>query len=168
LNTSQLLSILDTAGMDPRDYRVLRDGTDDGLYLLHEEGRWTIFWSERGGRSDVEHYDSEDEACVTFLRRIMRLNKMAAERGWRQPEVAHQDPIDDEIGMLVARWCDRRDFRSLRTILGGWPRASGLTDEWGQLMEALQSLRADGHLPMDERTTIERLVVEFERIVYRP
>jgi hypothetical protein len=76
-------------------------------------------------------------------------------------------PIDDQVRELVERWCDRRDLRSLRTILSGWPRVSGLTDEWGQLMDALRSLRADRTLPADEQETVERLVVEVERIVYR-
>jgi hypothetical protein len=57
--------------------------------------------------------------------------------------------------------------RALRTILDGWPRVSGLTDEWARLMEALRSLRADRHLPDDEQAIIERLVVEVERLVYR-
>ena len=76
-------------------------------------------------------------------------------------------PIDDEIAALVDRWCDRRDLRALRLILDGWPRVSGLTDEWGRLMEALRSLRADRQLPEDELATIERVLVDVERIVYR-
>ncbi|HET6811901.1 MAG TPA: hypothetical protein VFH50_12905 [Acidimicrobiales bacterium] len=75
--------------------------------------------------------------------------------------------IDDQVKELVDRWCDRRDLSALRTILSGWPRVSGLTDEWAQLMEALRSLRADRHLPEDELAIIERLVVEVEQIVYR-
>jgi hypothetical protein len=75
--------------------------------------------------------------------------------------------IDEEIKELVDRWCDRRDLRSLRIILDGWPRVSGLTDEWGRLMEALRSLRADRRLPDDEQTIVERLVGEVERVVYR-
>ena len=76
-------------------------------------------------------------------------------------------PIDEKINELVNRWCDRRDLRSLRTILSGWPRVSGLTDEWAQLMEALRSLRADRRLPDDEQDIVDLLLVEVERIVYR-
>lgn len=47
------------------------------------------------------------------------------------------------------------------------PRVSGLTDEWARLMEALRSLRADRRRPDDGQAIVERLVVEFERIVYR-
>lgn len=75
--------------------------------------------------------------------------------------------IDEQVNGLVDGWCDRRDLRSLRTILGGWPRVSGLTDEWARLMEALRSLRADHRLPEDEQAIVERLVVDVERIVYR-
>jgi hypothetical protein len=76
-------------------------------------------------------------------------------------------PIDEQVKELVDRWCDRRDLRSLRTILDGWPRISGLTDEWARLMEALRSLRADGRLPDDEQAIVERLVVQVEQVVYR-
>lgn len=77
------------------------------------------------------------------------------------------DPVDEQIQQLVERWCDRRDLSSLRTILSGWPRVSGLTDEWAQLMEALTSLRAAHTLPEDEQQVVERLVMDVERIVYR-
>ena len=77
------------------------------------------------------------------------------------------NPIDDEVQRLVEAWCDRRDLRSLRTILSGWPRTAGLTDDWGLLMEALRTLRADRQLPPDEHERVERLVVDVERLVYR-
>ena len=70
------------------------------------------------------------------------------------------------ISELVNRWCDRRDLQSLRVILAAWPRVSGLTDDWGQLLEALRILRSDQRLPEDERTIIADLVVEVEPIVY--
>jgi adenylate kinase family enzyme len=76
-------------------------------------------------------------------------------------------PIDEQVKELVDRWCDRRDLRSLRLILDGWPRVSGLTDEWARLMEALRSLRADRRLPDDEQAIVERLVVQVEQMVYR-
>ena len=76
-------------------------------------------------------------------------------------------PIDDEIEALIDRWCDRRDLQALRIILDGWPRVSGLTDEWARLMEALRSLRTERQLPEDELATIERVLVNVERIVYR-
>jgi hypothetical protein len=76
-------------------------------------------------------------------------------------------PIDEQINELVDRWCDRRDLWALRRILSGWPRVSGLTDEWAQLMEALRSLQEDRRLPPDELATIERVLVDVERIVYR-
>jgi adenylate kinase family enzyme len=78
-----------------------------------------------------------------------------------------ETPIDQALSELVDRWCDRRDLRSLRIILDGWPRVSGLTDEWGRLMEALRNLRADRHLPAEEQAVVERLVGEVERVVYR-
>jgi hypothetical protein len=73
VNTSQLLSILDAAQINPRSYGVLRSGNDDGLYLLKAEPFWQVFFSERGIRHDTRSYDSEDEACVAFLQWILEL-----------------------------------------------------------------------------------------------
>ena len=74
MNISQLLSILDAAEIDPRSYGLLQGSNDDGLYLLKVGSRWELFFSERGHRYDVLTYESEDEACVAFLQRIMELH----------------------------------------------------------------------------------------------
>ena len=77
-------------------------------------------------------------------------------------------PPDEPIRELVDRWCERRDLAALRLILSAWPRVSGLTDEWAQVLEALRSLRASRHLPGDEQEMVKHLVIEVEAVVYRP
>jgi hypothetical protein len=47
-----------------------------------------------------------------------------------------------EIKALVDAWCDRRDLTLLRVVLGSYPLVSGLTDEWGELANALKTIRA--------------------------
>ncbi|MFP5415245.1 MAG: hypothetical protein ACLGG1_09585, partial [Gammaproteobacteria bacterium] len=49
--------------------------------------------------------------------------------------------FDTELGVLVDAWCERRQLKLLRTILAVYPRVSGLTDEWGDLVKALKTIR---------------------------
>jgi hypothetical protein len=70
---------------------------------------------------------------------------------------------------LVEAWCDRRCLRALRAILRGYPLTSPLTDGWGELLTALQDVRA---FARDELTDAERPVVDacigvVDRVVHR-
>jgi hypothetical protein len=52
---------------------VLNESRDDGFYLLGEgDDNGVAFFSEKGTRFDAEHYETEDEACVAFLRVVLR------------------------------------------------------------------------------------------------
>lgn len=37
-----------------------------------EDGRWRVFYEERGEKSFISEYASEDEACDAFLKTIMK------------------------------------------------------------------------------------------------
>jgi hypothetical protein len=71
--------------------------------------------------------------------------------------VATPEAVLDDVSALVGSWCDRRCFRALREILQGWPMVSGLTDDWGNLYEALERVRA---LAKPELTKEEAIRVE--------
>jgi hypothetical protein len=74
-----------------------------------------------------------------------------------------------DIESLVNAWCDRRCLRALRAILQGWPLASGLTDDWANLLDALEEVRAFAgpELADGERERVEDAIHEVGRIVYR-
>jgi hypothetical protein len=74
-----------------------------------------------------------------------------------------------DVERLVFAWCDRRCFRALRAILQGWPLTSGLTDDWGALLDALERVRAfaGDELADSERPVVEDLIHEVEKIVRR-
>lgn len=78
-----------------------------------------------------------------------------------------QPDIHERVKALVDGWCDRREYGALRVILSSWPLASGLTDDWALLMDALRTLRTGSALPASEAREIEQLLIEVERIVYR-
>ena len=61
------------------------------------------------------------------------------------------------LQQLVEAWCDRRSLRALRNILRGYPLVSPLGDGWGELLIALQNVRA---FARDELTAEEFKVLE--------
>jgi hypothetical protein len=77
--------------------------------------------------------------------------------------------VFSEIERLVGAWCDRRCLKALRAILGGWPLSAGLTDQWGNLLDALEKVRAfsGSELTEDERTQVDRLIHEVGALVCR-
>jgi hypothetical protein len=77
--------------------------------------------------------------------------------------------FDTELEKLVDAWCERRQLQLLRTILAAYPRVSGLTDEWGDLITALKTIRGE-HCSLLAAGEIDR-IVELqhiaESVVYR-
>jgi hypothetical protein len=45
------------------------------------------------------------------------------------------------IDGLVDGWCERRSLKPLRLILSSYPLTTGLTDEWGSLLDALKDIK---------------------------
>jgi hypothetical protein len=77
--------------------------------------------------------------------------------------------FDTELGMLVDAWCERRQLKLLRTILAAYPRVSGLTDEWGDLVKALKTIRVQ-HSSLLAPGEIDRVIELLhiaESVVYR-
>ena len=54
-------------------------------------------------------------------------------------------------------WCDRRCLKALGWILRGYPVTSPLGDGWGDLLVALQNVRA---FAQTELTDVDRAVVD--------
>jgi hypothetical protein len=75
----------------------------------------------------------------------------------------------DTVQALVAGWCDRRCLKALRAILAGYPLSSPFTDGWGDLLRALQDVRAFARdeLTEAERTTVDQCIRAVERAVSR-
>jgi hypothetical protein len=73
-----------------------------------------------------------------------------------------------DVDELVGAWCVRRCLRALREILGGWPLQSGLTDDWGNLLAALERVRAFAgeELTEDEAETVEDLIHEVQQVIH--
>jgi hypothetical protein len=80
-----------------------------------------------------------------------------------------REQLFQNIRGLVEAWCDRRCLRALRAILRGYPLTSPLTDGWGELLIALQDVRAFARdeLTADERTAVEDCIRVVDRVVHR-
>ncbi|EPF6110427.1 hypothetical protein R2970_002934 [Enterobacter cloacae] len=52
------------------------DGVDgvegEALCLILDGGRWCVFYSEHGKRTEVEFFATENDACQSFLARITK------------------------------------------------------------------------------------------------
>ena len=75
----------------------------------------------------------------------------------------------ESLAALVDLWCERRCLPALRFILRGYPLSSGLTDDWGNLLEALENVRAFARdeLTEEETKTVGELIGFVSRVVCR-
>jgi hypothetical protein len=86
MNREELLNKLRQNLIDPRDYSII-DYTappiDEQFVLTRERNMWVIYYYERGNRNEENFFLSEDEACVYFLTRLLKL-----------PEYQKKDSLD--------------------------------------------------------------------------
>ncbi|CAI1254449.1 hypothetical protein [Serratia ficaria] len=57
----------------PADSYSIGDIENEALCLLNKSGTWSIFYSERGQRTEEKFYDNENEACQAFLKRLTHM-----------------------------------------------------------------------------------------------
>jgi len=82
---------------------------------------------------------------------------------------ASAESLLESVAALVDSWCERRCLSALRFILQGYPLSSGLTDDWGNLLKALENVRAFARdeLTEEETKAVGELIVFVSRIVYQ-
>ena len=57
----------------PRDAYSLAGGLPNEAYCLEEaDGKWRVYYSERGSRAGLKRFDTEQEACDDFFDRLTR------------------------------------------------------------------------------------------------
>jgi hypothetical protein len=71
------------------------------------------------------------------------------------------------LDSLIDAWCERRALKPLRYVLQGYPLSSGLTDDWHQLKEALENVRAfcRSELTRDEARRLGLVIVEIQNML---
>ena len=70
MNRAELLACLDEASIDARSYDLDEGGRSESYVLRERDGRWEVFYSERGLRSGLRCYSSESEASAYFFKLV--------------------------------------------------------------------------------------------------
>jgi hypothetical protein len=67
-----LPAVLDHEGIPADRYVIGRNRKlHDQVFVAHKwSDRWVIYYSERGGKSDIRKHRTEDEACRDLLSRL--------------------------------------------------------------------------------------------------
>jgi len=83
--------------------------------------------------------------------------------------IENNEQLFASIQKLVEAWCDRHCLGALRRILPGYPLVSPLGDGWGELLIALQNVRAFARheLTADEQEMLEECIRAVDSAVHR-
>ena len=83
--------------------------------------------------------------------------------------IENNEQLFASIQKLVEAWCDRHCLGALRRILPGYPLSSPLTDGWGDLLIALQNVRAfaRNELTADEQEVLEECIRAVDSAIHR-
>ncbi len=70
---------------------------------------------------------------------------------------------------LIDAWCDHHALKPLSRVLGPYLAFDGLTDGWGEILDALKDVRALCREDISEAEveTMEALIRAAERAMYR-
>lgn len=70
MTVNDVAEILHLAQVDPTTYKLY--GVADDMCCLFPSGQaWHVFYSEKGNRNDERIFDSEDAACVYFVKWLL-------------------------------------------------------------------------------------------------
>ena len=77
--------------------------------------------------------------------------------------------ILSKLDKLIDGWCERRRLKPLRYILQNYPPFSGLTDEWGALLESLNNIKGlcGDELTAEEKKLLIEVINAVHDAVYR-
>ena len=71
MNIQELIERFESLGVPPRAYSVGSE-RNESYSMVHENGKWTVFYSERGNRNDEMTFIDEHAACREFFDRVTR------------------------------------------------------------------------------------------------
>lgn len=57
----------------PQDSYCVGNDKDEALCIVENYGRWSVYYSERGQRTEDQSFDSEEAACDVFLNRLRKM-----------------------------------------------------------------------------------------------
>ena len=76
MNITELRNKIFELGISDELYSILQGGLPNEKLCLVKEESWKIYYSEHGKRTGEKTYDSEEEACEAFFRKIKRYSEI--------------------------------------------------------------------------------------------
>lgn len=73
ISIDSLPDYLEIIGIDTDDVSVGDYADDRWCIMQRQDGKWTVFYRERGGNFDESVFDDESDACYTMLGRMTLL-----------------------------------------------------------------------------------------------
>ena len=70
MDLDELSSELSRLGIDPSRYSLNGGRPEDGFAVKREGREWIVYYSERGGRFDIEKFSTADGAYRDLLSRL--------------------------------------------------------------------------------------------------
>ena len=73
MNLNELERKLKAAKVPASCYSIMKGGLPNEVYCLAaENGRWVVYYSERGKRSGETFFKSESQACDCFYSKLIK------------------------------------------------------------------------------------------------
>lgn len=72
MNTQELARRLEEAGIEPDAYDLNGNDRSECYVLLREIIGWSVYYSERGSRTESKRFLTESAACEYLLSRLIR------------------------------------------------------------------------------------------------
>jgi len=73
ISIESLPDFLESIGIDDDDVSISSNADNRWCIVRRDSGQWSVFYRERGGDFDESVFDSESDACYTFLGRMTLL-----------------------------------------------------------------------------------------------
>lgn len=73
LNIDGLRRKLEKLKIDPRAYSIGSPGDEMLCLEVSDEGQWSTYYGERGNKFELKFWESESDACIYMLGRIVLL-----------------------------------------------------------------------------------------------
>lgn len=70
MNLLETGDILDARGVPPEMYSLGQDANEAYCVVRDPDG-WSVYYSERGNRTDPRMHASEDRACLDLIARVL-------------------------------------------------------------------------------------------------
>jgi hypothetical protein len=85
MNMADLAAELQRLGMDPARYRLHGGLPNDGFAIGRQGKQWRVYYSERGGRYNIEKFPTEGEARERILALMVNTVRKPARGGPSDP-----------------------------------------------------------------------------------